>query len=160
MPCLERVVARRRDVRLLLAGDGSLRASLLQAARERGLSDYIRWLGSLSLPDVLDLFSAADVVVGTHLGATYLEAALCGAPLVAYDIDRHPEFIHDGETGMLAPFRDAQRLSEAVLRVLDDAALADRLRRGAKRRVLEQHRPEHYMEDMRRCFQELLGVVA
>jgi len=158
VPCLAHVVARRQDVRLLLAGDGVLRTPILEAARQQGLADYLRWLGSLPLHDVLDLFASSDVIVGTHLGATYLEAALCGAPLVAYDIDRHPEFIVPGETGLLVPFRHPQQLAEGVLRVLEDAPLADRLRRAAKARVLERHRPEHYAVDMRRCFQALLGT--
>ena len=156
VPCLERVVARRRDVCLLLAGDGMLRHQILEEASRRGLSGYLRWLGWLSLEQMLDLFASTDVIVGTHLGATYLEAALCGAPMVAYNIDRHPEFITDGETGLLVPFRDPERLADAILRVLDDPGLADRMRRAAKERVLARHLPEHYMEDMRHCFQDVL----
>jgi glycosyltransferase involved in cell wall biosynthesis len=46
--------------------------------------------------------------------------------------------IDDGEHGLLVPERDPEALAAAILRLLDDRALAQRLGAAARRRVLEE----------------------
>jgi glycosyltransferase involved in cell wall biosynthesis len=43
------------------------------------------------------------------------------------------EFVTHGQNGLLVPFFDPKRLAKTVLRVLDDAPLARRLRENARR---------------------------
>ena len=70
------------DARLLIAGDGPLRATLETLARERAIAERVRLLGARQ--DVGDLIAAADVFVLSSiregLSVTLLEAMRAGAP--------------------------------------------------------------------------------
>jgi glycosyltransferase involved in cell wall biosynthesis len=61
------------------------------------------------------------------------EALAMGCAVVGSDTTPVREFIAPEETGLLVPFHDPAALGDAVLRVLDDPALARRLREGARR---------------------------
>ncbi len=55
------------------------------------------------------------------------------------------EFIRDGANGLLAPFLDPAALAGRVLDVLEDAALAARLRAGARRYAEARLRPADHI---------------
>lgn len=60
------------------------------------------------------------------------EALACGCAIVASDTAPVREFVAEGVTGLLTPCLDPAALAERVLGLLDDPALADRLRHGAR----------------------------
>jgi glycosyltransferase involved in cell wall biosynthesis len=70
-------------------------------------------------------------------------------PVVATDVGGMPEAVVDGETGFLVPTGDAGALTTAIARILDDPAVALRMRQAAlaryerrftMARMLEAHR--------------------
>jgi glycosyltransferase involved in cell wall biosynthesis len=63
-------------------------------------------------------------------GLTGCEALLCGAALVATDIDGHREFAFNGETALTCPPRSASALAENVLRLIRDSDLRIQLAKG------------------------------
>jgi glycosyltransferase involved in cell wall biosynthesis len=95
---------------------------------------------------VLDAYAAADVfalpcVVGADasndvIPNSILEAMAMGVPVVATRITAIPELIEDGESGLLVAPNDAAAVADAVQRVFDDPALAARLARNARARVV------------------------
>ena len=86
---------------------------LLQRWHREGL---IEWLGHRD--DMPDLLREAHVAVlpSYHEGAPkfLLEAAACGLPLVATDIEGCRRIVRHGENGFLVPPRDARALAEAL----------------------------------------------
>ena len=66
------------------------------------------------------------------------EALAAGCAVIGSDTEPVHEFVTDGETGLLASFFDPKGLADKVLRVLEDTALARRLRNNA-RRCAERH---------------------
>jgi len=64
-----------------------------------------------------------------------VEAMRLGTPVVSTTVSGIPELVIDGETGLLVPPRDAPALAAALARLLDDAALRERLAAGAARHV-------------------------
>jgi glycosyltransferase involved in cell wall biosynthesis len=72
-------------------------------------------------------YQAADVYVHAARADTFpntvLEALACGTPVVATAVGGIPEQIIDGRTGFLVPPGDVDKMTEAVLTLLDDASL-------------------------------------
>jgi len=66
------------------------------------------------------------------------EALATGCVVIGSDTPTVSEFVTNEQNGLLVPFFDRKRLADTVLRVLDDAPLARRLRENA-RRYAEKH---------------------
>lgn len=86
-----------------LAGEGGLRPTLEQQAKDLGLSERVKFLGLQRdvkgfLSD-LDLFILPSLWEG--LGIVLLEAGLAGLPVLASKVDGITEIIKDGQTGVL-----------------------------------------------------------
>ena len=77
----------RPDAKLVLAGDGEERSSLLRLVQEKKLTDHVIFLGTI--PNVVPLYSAADVLGVTSfseaLPLAVLEAQICGLRCVLSD---------------------------------------------------------------------------
>ena len=66
------------------------------------------------------------------LPTTLIEAAACGVPVVATDIDGIPEVVIDGETGLLVPLGDEEALARNVTALLGDAPRRARMGQNAR----------------------------
>ena len=83
------------------------------------------------------------------------EAMACGCAIIGSDTAPVREFIADGKTGLLADCLDPDAVASAVIRVLDDPALARRLRRNARRQAEKTLRMDDYLQ----AFQALIARV-
>lgn len=130
------VRAQGRAARLLVAGSGDHRPALERAARRAGVSAAVDFLGFVSEARKLELYRRSWAVVLPSLkegwGITNLEAAGCGTPALAADNSALRESVRDGESGFLFPTGDARALAAAMDRLVGDAALRERLGRGAR----------------------------
>ncbi|MBA3947265.1 MAG: glycosyltransferase [Herpetosiphonaceae bacterium] len=138
---------------LLLGGYGDLRDELVAQAQWLGLSDHVRFPGSISHDEVNRYWNAADVAVvpAIHdqrgnvdgLPNMLLEAMSAGRPIVASRIAGIPQVINDGVHGLLVPEGDPAALAQAIIRLLDDRTLASRLGAAARARVERELRWSH-----------------
>jgi glycosyltransferase involved in cell wall biosynthesis len=122
--------------RLWIAGSGDDRARLERVARRHGVAAAVEFLGYVSEAAKLERYRRSWAVVLPSLkegwGITNLEAAGCGTPALAADNSALRESVRDAETGYLFPTADAAALARAMARVAGDAALRERLGRGAR----------------------------
>jgi len=127
--------------RLLIAGDGPLRAALEDEAARTGVADAVTFLGHR--PDVATVLAAIDLFVlpslWEGLPLALLEAMAMARPIVAARAVGIEETVGDGVEGLLVPPRDAAALAAAVVRVLQDPGLGRRLAEAGRRRVIERH---------------------
>lgn len=80
-------------------------------------------------------------------GLAVLEAMAAGVPVVATDVAGLTDLVADRRTGLLVPPEQPEALAAALVELLTDEALADRVRAGAfERAVSEEHRPDRYVE--------------
>jgi glycosyltransferase involved in cell wall biosynthesis len=75
-------------------------------------------------------------------GRALSEAALGGAPIVAYDLDWQSDLVETDKTGELVPFRDVEALGSAVCKMLADKVYAKVMGQGARTRAREMLDPE------------------
>jgi glycosyltransferase involved in cell wall biosynthesis len=134
MRSLPAVLARVPDVRLEVIGDGPWAGALRAEAGRRGVAHAVDFLGFLpGAQKVRKLQSAWALVQPSPKegwGLTVVEAAACGTPVVASDAPGLRDSVRRDETGLLVRFGDTAGLSEALVRVLTDAALRARLGRA------------------------------
>ncbi|HZI17557.1 MAG TPA: glycosyltransferase family 4 protein [Pyrinomonadaceae bacterium] len=123
------------DASLLVAGDGSLRPSLERLARELGLRG-VQFVGRVPNERMPALYAAADIYLNTpnvdNMPGSIIEAYASGLAVVTTDAGGVPYIVRDGETGLVVPRGDHERMARAALRLLEDDALAQRLIAGAR----------------------------
>jgi glycosyltransferase involved in cell wall biosynthesis len=128
-------------------------------AGELGLRDRVRFLGFRS--DVADVIRAADVVVlpslSEGLPLAILEAMSCAKPVVATPVGGIPEALVHEETGLLVPPNEPEDLAQAVLRVLTDRQLAQRMARNGRRRAETHFSVKRMASEVQALYCELLA---
>lgn len=134
-----------RDFTARIVGYGEQEKSLQKLIEQRGLTDKVRLCGPVDRAAVRDLMRSANVFVmpcrigedGDRDGIpnTVLEAMSCAMPVVSTRVSGIPEIIDSGCNGLLVASDNAAELATATCTVLDDAALAARLGRAARRSV-------------------------
>ena len=139
------IFARCPAAEIWIAGEGDSRAQLegLRAALPAPLQTKIKFLGQRPWSDLPDLLRQASVFVlpsvrdeaGNEDGLpnSLLEGMASGLAIVASDLAGVPAVIRDEQTGLLMPPGDASALADAVVRLLQDAELSERLGHAARR---------------------------
>lgn len=98
-----RLSPRLPQVRFLLVGDGPLRPSLEQLARELGLGTRVTFLGDRR--DVTAVLASLDITVlpstSESLSNVILESMAAGVPVVAAEVGGNVELVQQGSTGFL-----------------------------------------------------------
>ena len=113
------------SLRLLIAGDGALRAALEAEIAQRALGDVV-WLAGerRDVPEVmraLDVFALPSQAEG--ISNTILEAMASGLPVVATRVGGNAELVQEGRTGTLVAAQDPAALGAALLAYGSDAGL-------------------------------------
>jgi exopolysaccharide biosynthesis WecB/TagA/CpsF family protein len=107
----------RGPARLLVLGDGPLRADLEALAEELNLTSHVRFLGFVANPLPLIRQAAALVLSSRYegLGNVLIEALGCGTPVISTDCPFGPgEILGGGRFGTLVPVGDAAALADAM----------------------------------------------
>lgn len=153
------VAAVRRDVDLLLAGDGPGRADAEKLAAELGICQRVRFLGVRG--DVPELLQASDLFTLTSVSEaaslTLLEAMAAGLPCVVTNVGGNPELVRDGFDGLLVPRADWQATSRAMLHILDRPQLAVAMGAAGAHRVRQQFLLEQTINAYWQLYQGLVG---
>jgi sugar transferase (PEP-CTERM/EpsH1 system associated) len=130
----------RDRLRLVIIGDGALRAPSLDLLEQAGALD-LAWLPG-ERTDIPELMRGLDVFVLPSLAEgisnTILEAMATGLPIVATRVGGNPELVEEGHTALLVPADDPQAMAAAIAAYADDAG--KRAQHGAAARVAAEAR--------------------
>jgi glycogen(starch) synthase len=120
--------------RLHLIGTGS-RARVAERL-VRALPDQTEWTRAVPNDEIPSVLDAARALVlpsrSEGLGRIVVEALCRGRPVVATRVGGITDLVRDGENGLLVPPRDPSALADAIVRVLSDRGLAERLAAAAR----------------------------
>jgi sugar transferase (PEP-CTERM/EpsH1 system associated) len=146
-------------LRLVMIGDGPLRAQAQRIVDEAGLA-ALCWLpGERS--DVADVMRGLSCFVLPSLAEgisnTILEAMGCALPVIATDVGGNAELVAHGETGLIVPAADEAALTRALLQLAADPSQAAAMGRAGRTRVVGQFslqamvaRYQHLYDTLRR----------
>lgn len=144
---LPAIIARYPQASLLVVSgiNQAQRAHLFDLARQVGVEQHIHVLGYLPDETLINLYRVSDVLLFPTryegFGLPLLEAMAAECPLIASDIPVVREIVRDGMNGLLVPYNDAAALARAVILLLGQPALRQRLVAGGQA-VLDQHYQE------------------
>ncbi len=151
-------LAKAPNARLLIAGDGPLRARLAASVSDE-LADRVRFVGFVA--DVRSFISASDALVfpttiwpeGFGLGA--LEAMASARPVIATRVGPLPEVVAADRTGILVSPRDPTELSTAIGDLAQDADARVAMGRRGRRRAEECFSTTRMVESTLRVYSEI-----
>lgn len=137
-----RIIAAAPRVKFLLVGDGIYREKFERLLERQGIRDRFIFVGLVPPGEMPRYMALMDVLVHLSLREglprTLPQALACGKPVAAFDVDGAREVCRQDETGLLVRAEDARGLAEAVIRLLQDKALATRM--GLRGRELVKER--------------------
>jgi glycosyltransferase involved in cell wall biosynthesis len=88
-----------------------------------------------------------------------LEAQARGAALVVTDRGGPPEFVRDGESGLIVAAEDVAALAEAMQLLVEDPQLAQRLGQAGRQDVQAQHNATRHYERLLSVYSEAISEV-
>jgi len=147
---------------LVMAGAGELLSDAREVLKKSDL-EARSWLPG-ARDDIPQLMRAMDVfVLGSlreGISNTILEAMACGLPIVACNTGGNPELVAEGVNGFLVPPGDAEALSVALGRYIDDPELRQRHGLESRRRAEREFSMAVMIQRYRSLYNDTLAKVA
>lgn len=121
--------------RATIAGDGDVEASVSKSTA-LGLGERVAFPGWAGPTAVASLIASAEILVlpsfAENLPVSVIEGMAAGLAVVATPVGAVEDIIRDGETGLLVPPGDVPALTDALVRLVNDPALRERLGSAAQ----------------------------
>jgi glycosyltransferase involved in cell wall biosynthesis len=141
-------------VQFLVIGDGERRAELEALVASLSLSECVRFLGWRR--DLVRSYADLDVVALTSLNegspVALIEALASARPVVSTAVGGVPEVVLHGETGLTVPVSDVPALADAILTLLRDPDLAERLGAAGRRHVYPRYDSSRLVDDVKQLY--------
>ncbi len=106
-------------------------------------SEYVKHIGWVQGKDKNKYLSECGIMAVPSyfegFGMTVIEGMYSGLVVVASEVGGIPDIVADGENGILIPSKDAQALKNAILRVMEEDDLAERLKVSGYKKVKENY---------------------
>ena len=154
-----RIVAAVPNVKFLLVGDGIYRKRFERLATEMNLRGYFVFAGLVPPNEIPRYVASMDLLVHLSLREglprALPQALAAGKPVVAFDVDGAREVCVDGETGLLVRAGDVNGLANAVIRLLQDTALANRMAAQGRNLVKERFSEERMVRQLDELYRRL-----
>lgn len=155
-----KVVAQIPQARLTLAGAGPERERLIKMVTDLSLSPSVSVLGHLPRLELEQHIATAWVQAvpsswAEPFGMVAAEAMMRGTAVVASDSGGLTEIVRDGETGFLVPPNDVNALASALLRLLQNREMAERMGRAGREVALACFSEVTYVDKFVRLYQTL-----
>jgi L-malate glycosyltransferase len=153
-----RVAPAMPQARFMIIGDGPLRPELEGQAKTLGILDKCVFCGSLN--HTLECVAAFDIALNTSdsegFSNSVLEYMACGRPIVATDNPGNAELISHEKTGLLSPIGDVAQCAEALMRLIADDTLRERIGHSAKEYVTENYTLEKMIARQQEYYERVL----
>ena len=149
------------DLRVVIAGDGPLRAEVENRVRIASLRN-VRFVGHVTGTALQDLIAQSQFTIfPSHayetFGKSILESYAQARPVIASDLGSRRELVHDGETGILYAPADYSQLVAAMKFLVARPELSRRMGENGLRLVREQYSPERHFEALIQLYKSLLA---
>ena len=128
------------NIRLILAGDGSLKNEFLEFIDLNKLDDSVRYVGKIKREEKQDFFNSLDAFVLPSIAlkndqdgipVVLMEAIAYSLPIISTDVSGIPEICRHQYNGHLVPERDVDALVNSIIYFYDHKEKRDEYARNS-----------------------------
>ncbi len=152
-------VAQTRPVKLTVVGTSKKNGYSQRLIQQLGIGNLINFTGRIANEQFVREYARASVAVVPSVyegfGLPVGEAMACGVPVISTTGGALPEVV--GDAGILVPPADHHELAKAILKILDQPQLAQRLGRAGYRRVQQNFTWKKAAEKTVGVYREAIG---
>ncbi|OGB73510.1 hypothetical protein A3K24_01495 [candidate division Kazan bacterium RIFCSPHIGHO2_01_FULL_44_14] len=152
------IIATIPTVRLTLVGDGPQLNQAKNQTNRLGIEKYINFTGSRT--NINDYLYSSDIYVSPSLGEglplTLLEAGQAGLPVVATDVTGNNEVIRDGQSGLLVPPNNPEKLAQAIVNLYQQPLIAKRYASALQKEIQEEFGLQRMLDQTLELYHEVL----
>ncbi|MBP6885634.1 MAG: glycosyltransferase family 4 protein [Candidatus Pacebacteria bacterium] len=109
--------------KLLIAGDGPMKASLMGLSSDLGIAGSVEFRGFVAHKNLGEILSSASIFarpsLSEGLGSAFLEAMAAHTAIVASSVGGIPDIVEDGVTGLLCDPRNPHDIARAIMTLLE-----------------------------------------
>lgn len=139
------VVEKYPDAQLNIYGDGEIEKYEKMCEGREGVVFHGRTEEPLKALAENEIFVLPSYREGLSL--SLLDAAMMGKKIIASDVDGNPEVVVNGETGLLVPAKNAKKLAEAMIWMLEHKREAEKMAKNAREKYEEEFDFEKIFEE-------------
>ena len=130
------------DAKLMLVGKGYLENELRKLSSILGIENSVIFCGYIPHNVIPSYLASANVFVRVPVsegfGIAFIESMACGVPVIGSKIGGIVDIINHGKNGMLVDPNDVKATSEAIIKILSDNQLAQKLALNGRKTVLSK----------------------
>lgn len=130
------------DLDLILIGEEIEKEKLIGKFIEAGVLNRVYLKGIVPYKEVAYYMKISDMLVlpswAEGLPNVVMEAMAVGLPVVATDVGGIPEVIENGVTGLSVPAKNIEKLTEAIIQMMEDKILRETCVKNAKKLIYEK----------------------
>ena len=146
-----------KDMRLLMIGEGDMKAQVLSRVKELGIEKYVHFDNfRQDVPDILkaiDIYCLPSLWEGLPIGL--LEAMAMGKAVIATNVNGSREMVVHGENGLLIEPKDTSALADAIVQLHQQPALREKLQTQARRTVDERYNAKCMTQTVETVYQQI-----
>lgn len=150
-----------KRLKLLIAGEGSLRSQLRSLTTELGIGNETEFLGYVphsAVPKTLNRFSVfVSVSDSESFGVAVIEASACGIPVVVSDAGGLPEVVTHNETGFIIPRKNPEAIVEVLMKLIENAGLGVKMGIAGRNFVLKNYEWKENVSRMENLYQKIIS---
>ena len=156
----KKIVKKQKNVKFLIAGEGPLKNQLIRNIQKANISNNFKFLGRVEEKLLPLLYNCVDVFVLPSIqegqGIVLLEAQASGKPIVAFDVGGVKEAVQNNVTGFLVQLGDSDALSDAMIKLLEDKALRERMGVSGRKFIVDNFTWDICSQKMLQVYREVL----
>ncbi|MBI5045400.1 MAG: glycosyltransferase family 4 protein [Candidatus Niyogibacteria bacterium] len=148
------------DLKLIVAGDGPELGNLKRIAQNLKVNQMVNFIGNVSHAQTRHLRKESEIYILNSLYEglphTILASFSAEIPVIATNVPGTDEAVYDGETGILVPPSNPQKLAEAIEKLLDDHELQNKITSGATKLLREKFSWDAHIKTLLEIFHSIL----
>ena len=155
---MELIIKRQyKDIHLYIAGSGAQENELKQSVEEKGLKEYVHFLGNQK--KIGNLLSNSDIFVHPcyieGFGISVIEAMMAEKPVVVSNAGALPEIVNHKKTGFLVNPFNAEQWMNAILELKNNNELSKEIAKNGRVKAEKEFSVKNFVENYNLLYQKI-----